>query len=66
MPLFQGFYRNHMEEVIRFFEMHHKVVLLSVKFVNLYATWTIHVKLLRVAYTYLSYFLLFMLHAALT
>lgn len=23
----QGFYRNHMEEVIRFFEMHHKVTL---------------------------------------
>lgn len=23
----QGFYRNHMEEVIRFFEMHHKVAL---------------------------------------
>ena len=22
----QGFYRNHMEEVIKFFETHHKVI----------------------------------------
>jgi len=31
---FEGFYRNHMEEVIRFFEMHHKVTLLFNKFLN--------------------------------
>jgi hypothetical protein len=29
----QGFYRNHMEEVIKFFETHHKVATHSVIFV---------------------------------
>lgn len=27
--LMQGFYRNHMEEVIKFFETHHKVIIYS-------------------------------------
>ena len=34
----QGFYRNHMEEVIKFFETHHKVS--SYLFITcLYSTW---------------------------
>ena len=30
----QGFYRNHMEEVIKFFETHHKVTVLVFSYRN--------------------------------